>query len=241
MVKTGGFSISLFMMLLTLSVTFGLDASINFYGADKFYYRFFQEPSTGRFQYDVNISGDVASNLNLAFSLWSSHKIILLRGGFSLPEELDYNLSLSYYDPAFSAGISGNIYTAKAGSYEIGGYFDYYVPTGLDMLSLMLEVSAYSDLKGFYEELKVVPELILPLSMVVDITFPITLGFMENNFNNYSVNGPTGMSFSPRVSLIINDSLSCAVSGGYFLGLNNSFSSYPFIMLKIGFKFSSAG
>lgn len=218
---------------------FGLDAAINFYGSDRSFYRFNNDPSAPRFQYDITLSGDAASNLNLAFTLWSAHKILLTSSAVTSPEELDYTATASYNTESFSAGLTGTLFTPYANPWEIGLYFDYYVPTPMDMLKLMIEAAVYSDLSGAYAELKLAPGVSLPLSPILDFNVPITAGFISGGFGGSTGPGVTGVQFAPKLTVLVSDDWNFTLSGGYFLALRSENVSYPFFQAKVSFQFST--
>ena len=88
--------------LLSFQGLFALDAAINFYAADRYFYRYDNNADTARFQNDVSLSGNIVPRLNLSATLWSSQRMEFMNGGFTLPEELDYQVCLAYNDPSWS-------------------------------------------------------------------------------------------------------------------------------------------
>lgn len=217
---------------------FTVDASMNFNIADKYYHRFASEASAARFQYDAGLSQDFLSVLNATAVLWSSHRLNFQNGGFTLPEELDYQGFLSYDSESFMVSLNGNVYTLAQTTCELGLLFDYYVPMGLEFLEITLGAAAYWDFRGFYEEVRVEPSLSLPLGKGLSLSLPLTLGFAENGFNNLTFDGLTGLLMNPKITYLLADEMSIRLSGGYFLTFNAGTASYWFISAGVGFRFS---
>jgi hypothetical protein len=221
------------------SLSFSLDATANAFLSDRYYYRFINDPSSMRLQYDVNLSQPISDNLNVSFSLWNSERTALFNGGFTIPEELDYILTGSYSGETFGGGLIGTLYTTSNTVGELGGYFDYFWNPGIDVLSVTAELAVYSDFRGFYQELKLEPTLSLPLSTIITVTLPVTLGLTEGNFFNLNFTGITGLNLAPKVGILFENGLTVSLQGGYYFSFMSGNPSYPFVTLKVGFRFST--
>jgi hypothetical protein len=234
---------SLILALLALGPGFArvfcMDASVNVYAADRYYYRFTNDASAGRIQYDATVSGDVTSNLNVSFTFWGSEKMLFLSGGFTAPEEVDYQLNASWNEKTWSTGLIGNVYTPRAAFGEAGAYFDWLPEMPLELANLLVEAAVYSDFRGVYGEFKVAPGVSLPLTPIVDVTLPVTLSAYAAGFDGLSGGGLAGLLIAPRMTLVFSSDWNASLTGGYFLSLGRAGSSYPFVSFKLGMKFGA--
>lgn len=232
-------SLTLLFSLFLTSLSFGLDASINTYLNDKAYYRFFSDISAARFQYDVSLSGDLTENLNLSGILWSSHRFEFLNSGFTTPEELDYQVFLTYSAGDLSITANATAYTTLTALYELGLTIDNDFTTGSDIMGVSTGGGCYYDMKGFYQEFKFEPSLSLPLGAGVKLSLPVVLGVAENGFNGLSINGLTGLAIDPKLLIMFSDTFSLVINGGYYFSFSSEINSYAHGGLSFGFSFSS--
>lgn len=234
----------LFLLALPVIVSFntawGLDLSLNAYVNDRYYYRFSNEASAGRFQYDATISHDLVDSLNLAVTIWGSQRFDFRNGGVARPEETDYQAFLTFGTGDFSFCANASLYTfpISPSRCDLGLYAEYFVPTGLDMLGLAFHVACYWDLRGLYQEIKVTPSLSLPLGGGISLSIPVIIGIAENGYNGLVSDGLTGIAIDPRLVYLVSDIISIGVSGGYFFSLSDGVSSYPHVGVKVGFYFN---
>lgn len=226
-------------ILFGQTAAFSLDATINSFLTDRYYYRFINDPSCMRLQYDVNLFQTVFDVFSVSFTLWNSEKTSVFRGGFTTPEELDYILTGSYNGDSFGTGVTGTLYTTTNTVGELGGYFDYYWNPGIDVMSVTAGLALYSDFRGLYQEIKLEPAISLPLSTIVSISVPVTLGITEFNFFNLNYTGITGLNLAPKAGLLFDNGLTVSLQGGYYFSFMGNTPSYPFVALKVGLKFSS--
>jgi hypothetical protein len=209
--------------------------------SDRYYEKVFNDYSYARFGYGVTFDQKMMTldvqTLNISLKLDSLSKIQVLEGRFVTPERVDFDLEANYSLGDLSLAFGYAIYSGITKlDNEILFKANYYI-SPLDMILIVPEFTAYYDFRGFYGSLGSRVNITLPTSPIVSLRFGVVGSGYTDGYYLLNRNG-FGILF-PLMFSIYFDRVDISLEGGYFLSLNETVQSYPYVNLRLGIEFSS--
>jgi hypothetical protein len=209
--------------------------------SDRYYEKVFNDNSHARFGYGVTFDQKMMTldvqTLNISLKLDSLNKVQVLEGGFVTPERVDFDLELNYSLGDLSLAFGYAIYSGITKlDNEILFKANYYI-SPLDMILIVPEFTTYYDFRGFYGSLGSRVNVTLPTSPIVSLRFGVVGSGYTDGYYLLNRSG-FGILF-PLMFSIYFDKIDISLEGGYFLSLNESVQSYPYVNLRLGIEFPS--
>ncbi|MFN4244573.1 MAG: hypothetical protein ACK4F9_00290 [Brevinematia bacterium] len=202
---------------------------------DRYTEKIYNNSSSVRIRSETTIYQKI-SDFEISLSLNNYLRPYIQQNRILVPELLKLNLGCSYYIGDLYIDLYNLLteYTNTRDEIKLGiGYF----LNPIEVISIIPEANLYYDFNGFYWEICITPQIIIPLDIPIQISIPTTVnGFTENYMEiNQSVIG--GFILSLKISLFLKENFDLILHGGYFISTNPITTSYPFLIVKISKNF----
>ncbi len=207
-----------------------LDLSAEIGLADSASYRYTHAGGL-RLNSNLALGTTIGAVFYLDMNVWSSAQLGVGSSQWLVPREQDLSLSATWMADGLDLGLLATLFaTADHSRLDLGAYVEATVPLAGDMVTLKASLRGFSDLGGLYAEARLVPALLLPLDMPLEISVQAAAGFMAWGYDGLAYNGFSTVSFRPKIELFVGKLLSIGVQGGYVFDVSGgSFGSWPFL------------
>lgn len=215
---------------LPLSVGFGLDGYISLSLMDRYYDRFINDSSMSRVKTEVIVGGKVNS-FGLEARIINYYGVGVNFGRLLYSERVGIEVGGYFEVDNFSLELRNTLWDGVEMYDEVRVLFYYFSSTDLITVSPRMCVSY--DFRGLSVDLSIAASVSVPTTPIITLNIPVSLSGIFGNYREVLFSGVSGITLSPRISLYWKE-VDLSIEGGYFFGLNQLFSSYPYVSLKVG-------
>lgn len=225
------------ILLLTIlpNKTQCMEGNISLSIIDRYTEKIYNDSSSVRIISETTIYQKI-SDLEISLSLNNYLRPYIQQNRVLVPELLKLNLRCSYYIGDLYIDLYNLLteYTNTRDEIKFGiGYF----LNPIEVISIIPEANLYYDFNGFYWEIHITPQAIIPLDIPVQISLPMSVNGFTENYMKINQSGIGGSTLSLKISLFLKENFDIILRGGYFISTNPITTSYPFLLVKISKNF----